>query len=557
MNELFQYKIASEQWEFEQIKRLNYETFVEEIPQHSRSTERSLTDKFHNENVYFICVSQNSLIGMLAIRNKRPFSLDRKLDNLDSFLPKAKSICEVRILSVKKQFRHSRISYNLLINTARYCEEQGYDLAVISAILNQQKLYEHMGFVPFGRIVGTPQASFQPMYLTLRDYQKNIKPLIEAEQNRSGDEINFLPGPVEISSDVKNAFNSMSISHRSEKYLRIHKETQNLLCKLVNSKYVEILMGSGTLANDVIAGQLSLIVGKGLILSNGEFGERLIEQARCFNLNFETVSLEWGQRFDYENMNNILQKDSNIKWLWMVQCETSTGMLNDLTMLKKICRNHKILLCLDCVSSIGTAFVDLQDVYLASGVSGKGLGSFSGLAMVFYNHQPPASYGGLPAYLDLALYAEKNGVPFTISSNLVYALHTALKDFDLKKRLEYVSEVSSWLKNELRKIGAYIIIQDQFASLFVITIRLPDNLNSEKVGNQLGAKGFFVSYRSFYLLKRNWIQICLMGKFSHQDLQSLLKVVRDVFSPRPDIVDFMAVTPLPPKLAGTTKNPGI
>ena len=30
------FKVASEDWEFEQIHSLNYETFVEEIPQRSR-----------------------------------------------------------------------------------------------------------------------------------------------------------------------------------------------------------------------------------------------------------------------------------------------------------------------------------------------------------------------------------------------------------------------------------------------------------------------------------------------------------------------------------------
>ena len=31
------FKFATEEWEFEQIHRLNYRTFVEEIPQHQAS----------------------------------------------------------------------------------------------------------------------------------------------------------------------------------------------------------------------------------------------------------------------------------------------------------------------------------------------------------------------------------------------------------------------------------------------------------------------------------------------------------------------------------------
>jgi aspartate aminotransferase-like enzyme len=42
--------------------------------------------------------------------------------------------------------------------------------------------------------------------------------------------------------------------------------------------------------------------------------------------------------------------------------------------------------CVDAISSLGSVPLDLADVHLASGVSGKGLGAFPGLAIVFYNH---------------------------------------------------------------------------------------------------------------------------------------------------------------------------
>ena len=43
------FKFASEDWEFELIHRLNYRTFVEEIPQHKASPTHRLVDKFHAE----------------------------------------------------------------------------------------------------------------------------------------------------------------------------------------------------------------------------------------------------------------------------------------------------------------------------------------------------------------------------------------------------------------------------------------------------------------------------------------------------------------------------
>src|SRR5216110_563252 len=90
------FKFAAEDWEFEQIHRLNYKTFVEEIPQHLPSANQRLVDKFHAENTYLICLSGRRLAGMLAARGNRPFSLDQKLENLDSYLPPGRKICEIR-----------------------------------------------------------------------------------------------------------------------------------------------------------------------------------------------------------------------------------------------------------------------------------------------------------------------------------------------------------------------------------------------------------------------------------------------------------------------------
>src|SRR5207253_2433371 len=89
-----EFRIAAADAEFEQIHRLNYRTFVEEIPQHAPSAERRLIDKFHPENTYLIAVLDGTLVGMLAVRDRRPFSLDQKLADLDRYLPAGRKICE-------------------------------------------------------------------------------------------------------------------------------------------------------------------------------------------------------------------------------------------------------------------------------------------------------------------------------------------------------------------------------------------------------------------------------------------------------------------------------
>ena len=171
----FTYKIASIASEFEQIHRLNYRTFVEEIPQRAPNASRRLVDAFHTENTYLLCLRNERLVGMLAVRANRPFSLDGKLTDLDSYLPPGRRICEIRLLAVERCYWCSRVFTGLVFHAAQYCQEQGYDLAVISGTVRQLRLYRHLGFVTFGPLVGAPEALFQPMYLTLETFQARFR----------------------------------------------------------------------------------------------------------------------------------------------------------------------------------------------------------------------------------------------------------------------------------------------------------------------------------------------------------------------------------------------
>ena len=94
-------KLASEDWELEQIHHLNYRTFVEEIPQHAQNPDRRLVDRFHDENRYVIARHGVTVIGMLALRTQRPFSLDSKLPDLDRWLPAGRKLVEARLLAVE------------------------------------------------------------------------------------------------------------------------------------------------------------------------------------------------------------------------------------------------------------------------------------------------------------------------------------------------------------------------------------------------------------------------------------------------------------------------
>ncbi len=525
------FKVATEPWEMEAIHRLNYRTFVEEIPQHDHNDEGRLVDKFHDTNTYIICVSGGVLAGMAAIRFGRPFSLDGKLPDLDAHLPPGRKWCEIRLLAVEKKFRGSALTAGLLRLIASEAAARGIDAGVISATTRQLKLYRHLGFEPFGPLVGREGAWFQPMHSSMEKFFAS-SPALAAEtvENTSlpavltapAHPVNLLPGPVAISSAVREAFIQEPVSHRATAFIHDVQTLRHDLCILTGANYAQIMLGSGTLANEVVCAQISRLESPGLVVSNGEFGERLADQARRSWLTHEHLCLPWGHALDIGKLDALLDRHPEVRWLWTTHCETSTGALNDLEALKHLCAARDIRLVIDAISTVGLVPVDLSGVWMAACASGKGLAAHPGIAIVFHNDAVDPAPDKLPRYLDLGLYASGDGVPFTQSSNLVYSLKTSLETTCWQDKIVRTRRLHDLVRPGLAALGATFVMAESSSCPAVITLPMRHGVDSLEVADRLEAAGFLLSCRSAYLSTRNWLQICLMGELTESDLQSLL-----------------------------------
>jgi aspartate aminotransferase-like enzyme len=327
---------------------------------------------------------------------------------------------------------------------------------------------------------------------------------------------------------VRNEFTRLPESHRRDEFKSEFQNLKSELCRIVNSRYVEVLPGSGTLANDTIAAQLYQCHEKGLILSNGEFGERITSQAKRFNLIFHSITAPWGKPFDYQEIIDLVDGNQEITWIWAVHCETSSGVLNDLVRLQSICLRRNIKLCLDCISSIGTIPINLENVYLASCSSGKAICSFPGLSMVFYNHEIEDS-SSIPKYLDLGFFRSEKGIPFTVSTNLVYALIHAVDSLNQNQEAIYseLAKKSVYFRDVLKPLNFKIINDSDFSSPSVVTFQLPKSIDSVEFGKLLEQKNCLINYNSGYLIKRNWVQTFITRNTSMETIQRFAELVRD------------------------------
>jgi aspartate aminotransferase-like enzyme/GNAT superfamily N-acetyltransferase len=504
------------------IHRLNYRTFVEEIPQYDPNPDEQLVDRFHDENTYAVYEVDGTIVGMVAARTQRPFSLDQKIPGMDRLLPPFRKAVEFRMLAVDREHRNGRVFTALVRFIVDHFASEGYDLGLISGTTRQLRLYRHLGYQPFGPLVGRDGAWYQPMYITLAtlaEWSAALRP------DCGG---NLLPGPVAVARHVHEAFVEAPVSHRACAFQSLYDETAQALRDLTGATHATMLLGSGTLANDCIAAQLSLLGERGTILVNGEFGERLVDHATRMQLRFDVVRAPRGEAFDVAEVERCVQASST-GWLWFVHCETSTGVLNDLPAMASVTRLHGVRLAVDAISSVGSVPVDLSGAWIASSVSGKALAAYPGLAVVFHDgHATPS--GRLPRYLDLGYAHVHGGVPFTHSSNLLRALSAAVSGMDWAERFERIARDSRALRRGLAAHGLYVLADEAVGSPAVHTIPLPPTVSSTRVGEQLRGFGWQVSFESGYLTERNWIQACLMGVLEDgavgQFVERLAKILR-------------------------------
>src|SRR5262245_13275420 len=507
----YTFKPATTPDEVEQVHRLNYQTFVREIPQHVDAGGERLVDKFHDRNLYFVAKRGGQVIGMVAAHSQPPFSISQKLADPGVLDRLGGRLLEVRLLAVGPAERHSMVFAGLGWCLHRYAQRSGFSHLIISGILARRRLYDRMGFAPLGPSVQSGDAWFIPMAMRVGRGPDTLLAMIDRVgarmHGRKRRVSPMTPGPVQVDDEVRRVYKRPPVYHRTPRFITLFDDLRRVLGDVVGGAQASLLCGSGTLANDAVAANLAADpdMRSGLVLANGEFGERVARQAARAGLKFRTLSWDWGRPWDLEAARAALDTAPDANWIWGVHLESSTGVLNDLPGLVRLGRERGLRVCVDCMSSIGAAPLDLAGVHLASGASGKSLGAYAGVAFVL---SAPGALGRVqrdqvPASLDLASALETRGPRFTFPSAPVTALREALRSYETadqrQERYERYARLGALVRTGLRRAGIDPIAPDSISGPVVTSFACPRGLSSAQFVALCRGWGFEVGGMSGYL----------------------------------------------------------
>ena len=95
------------------------------------------------------------------------------------------------------------------------------------------------------------------------------------------------------------------------------------------------------------------------MLANGAYGERAAKILEKLERPFERVSKTDTTQIQPQHFTKILDEDASLTHVWLIHCETTSGIVNPLAELAREVKQRGRLLMVDAMSSFGALDINM------------------------------------------------------------------------------------------------------------------------------------------------------------------------------------------------------
>ena len=287
------------------------------------------------------------------------------------------------------------------------------------------------------------------------------------------------PGPVSLTERVRGALSRPDMCHREPKFGdlqdRVRDGLLNVYPEACKDFEAVLIMGSGTAAIEGMVGTLVPRSGRALVVAKGVYGDRMAAMLKAQGKAHEVLASAWDTPMDLEGVERALSANQGITHILAVHHETTSGRLNDLEGLGRLCKAHGKRLLVDAVSSFGGEWIDF-DGWPVDGVAAtanKCLHGVPGISLVLARRAAlEAPSGATSVYLDLTKHwaAQKDRtVAFTPAVHVVNALDEALAELAAEggwqARNQHYGELAGMVRQGLTEQGVEPLLADAVCSV--------------------------------------------------------------------------------------------
>ncbi|MCI0340875.1 MAG: aminotransferase class V-fold PLP-dependent enzyme [Planctomycetales bacterium] len=349
----------------------------------------------------------------------------------------------------------------------------------------------------------------------------------------------FIPGPIEVSPEIREAMATPVMSHRSTDFRTLYGRLIPKLKTLLSTKgRVFVFTSSGTGAME--AAIRNCVRKRVLSTVCGAFSQRWHEIALACGKEADKLEVEWGKAVKPEAVEAALKKGS-YDAITVVHNESSTGLMNPLPEIAAVVRKFPdVLLLVDTVSSMAGVPLSVDawglDVCLAS--SQKAFAVPPGIAVVAVSDRTLARAKEVPGrglyfdFLEFAASDEKQETPNTPSTQHFVALDRQMDRIlaeGLENRWARHRKIAEQCRAWARKRFS-LFPEAGYESVTLSCIRNDTKLETEKLIKTLAQTRKVQIANGYGKLKDKTFRIAHMGDTTEKELGEILGWLDEIVS---------------------------
>lgn len=349
------------------------------------------------------------------------------------------------------------------------------------------------------------------------------------------------PGPLTTSPTVK-ATMLADWGSRDGRFVEVIGRIRRSLLDLANARdgwECVIVQGSGTFAIEAALGAFAPREGHGktLVAINGAYGERAAAILRHIGRPCVTLQRDEDQIISGADLAAALDSDPDIRMVFLVHCETTSGIVNPVAELAAVARERGRIVYVDAMSSFGAIPLDLGatgiDIMVSS--SNKCIEGVPGFSYVICRRDLLERSKGASHSVVLDLYAQWQGLEangqfrFTPPTHALVAFGQALKEHaaegGVAGRNARYRENQRVLLEGMRAMGFVPLLDDKRAGPIIQTFVTPDDprFKFEPFYEALRVRGFAIYPGK--LTKRPSFRVGTIGQVTPDVMRDFLKAV--------------------------------
>ncbi len=242
-----------------------------------------------------------------------------------------------------------------------------------------------------------------------------------------------------------------------------------------------------------------------LVAVNGEFGLRFAAICRDHGVALTVLDVPWGEPVAPERLDDALAARPDVRAVFLVGVESSTGVVSDLQALAAVVRRRApdSLVVVDAVSHLAAHALEMDawglDVVCGAGhkalAGPPGFGLISLSARAWAAAQRATRRGFQTDLVAARTYHAQGQMRFSPPVNALRGLAAALElvaAAGLERHLAHHARVAAYTRRALRALGLAVVAPEACAAHSVTAAWLPAGLGATQVVSALDAQGIVI-----------------------------------------------------------------